>query len=178
MFKSWSKTQAEVGYKLSRSRTGYRSEGESRCSRNDVIVDVGEIPQGHVMGDASAAIRIMRRMGLGKVRQANTNWLWVQEKEASREVQYRKLTGSDNSADLLTKALDHDSSVRHTEAVGCEFVFGRDPIAFTVNNPSAKLSIEGVPQEMGHRFKASGREAKPARPQRGDDRIGETLHTE
>ena len=40
-----------------------------------------------VMGDASAAIGFIRRMGLGKVRHLNTSWTWVQEKEASRELQ-------------------------------------------------------------------------------------------
>ena len=29
---------------------------------------------------------------------------------------------------------ERDSIVRHTEAMRCEFVFGRDPIAFTVNS--------------------------------------------
>ena len=49
--------------------------------------------------------RIIRRMGLGKVKHLNTSWLWVQEKAASRELQYHKVRGSDNSADLFTKAL-------------------------------------------------------------------------
>ena len=44
------------------------------------------------------------------------------------------IKGSDNSADLFAKALDHDSIVRPTEATGFEFKFGRNPLAFTVNN--------------------------------------------
>ena len=44
----------------------------------------------------------------------------------------------------FTKALEHDSIRRHTEAMGCEFVFGRDPIAFTVHNLSAKVRIEKI----------------------------------
>ena len=59
--------------------------------------DVGETTWGHVMEDASAAIGIIRRMGLGKVRHLIMSWLWVQEKEASRELQYHKVKGSDNS---------------------------------------------------------------------------------
>ena len=39
----------------------------------------------------------------------------MQEKEASRELQSHKVKGRDNSADLFTKALDHDSIVRHTK---------------------------------------------------------------
>ena len=62
------------------------------------------------MGDAIAAIGIIRRMGLGKVRHLNTSWLWVQEKEASRELKYHKVKSSDNSSDLFMKALEHDAS--------------------------------------------------------------------
>ena len=54
---------------------------------------------------------------------------------------------------MFTKALEHDSIVRHTD----KFVFGRDPIAFTINNLSAKLDMENVAREVDHRFKASGR---------------------
>ena len=86
----------------------------------------------------------------------NTSWLWVQEKEASRELQHHKVQVSDSSADLFTKAPDHDSIV-HTEATGREFVFGRDPIALTVNNLSAKLNMEKVAREVEHRFKTRGR---------------------
>ena len=58
-------------------------------------------------------------MGLGKVRHLNTSCLWVQEKEASRELQYHKVKGSDNCAGLFTKALEHDGIRRHTEAMVC-----------------------------------------------------------
>ena len=109
------------------------------------------------MGDASAAIGIIRRMGLGKVRHLNTSWLWVQEKEASRELQYHKVKGSDKSADLFTKALDHDSIRRHTESMGSAFMFGRDSLAFTVNNLSPTLSIKKLAMEMERRFGTKGR---------------------
>ena len=90
------------------------------------------------MGDASAAIKIIRRMGLGKVTHRKNELVAVQEKEASRELQYHKVKRSDNRADLFTKALDHDSTVRDTEAMGCEFVFGRDPIAPHRHQPECK----------------------------------------
>ena len=179
MLKFWSKTQAEVGLNSAEAEQGAAVKAsEEVLGMMSLWKDVFDTTQGHVMGDTSAATLIIRRMELGKVRQLNTSWLWAQEKEALRELQYHKVKGSNNSADLFTKALDHDSIVRHTEAMGCEFVFGRDPIAFTVNNLSAKLSMESVAREI----KASGREwtctEKLTRPQTGEDRIGETLHTE
>ena len=57
------------------------------------------------MGDASAVIGIIRRIGLGKVRHLNTSCLWVQEKEASRELHYHKVNGSDDSADVADRVI-------------------------------------------------------------------------
>ena len=37
---------------------------------------------------------------------------------------------------------------RHTESMGCEFMFERDPCAFTVNNLSATLSVKKLATEM------------------------------
>ena len=55
------------------------------------------------------------------------------------------------------RRFDHDSIVRHTEAMGCEFVFGRDPIAFTVNNLSAKVKVENLAREVKNgRVNANG----------------------
>ena len=110
--------------------------------------DVGAITRGHVMGDASAAVGIIRRMGLGKVRHLNTSWLWAQDKEASRELQYHKVKKAATTV-LTCSQRHHDSIVRHTEAMGCEFVFGRDPVALTVNKLIAKLNMENVARELG-----------------------------
>ena len=83
----------------------------------------------------------------------------VQETEASRKLQYHKVRDSDNGADLFTRALDQDSIVRHIEAMGCELMFRRDPIAFSVNNLRAKVGMEKSAFGSGEQFefKPSGR---------------------
>ena len=145
MLKFWSKTQAVVALSSAEAELGAAVKASQEVLRTmSLWKDVGETTRGHVMGDASAAIGIIRRMGLGKVRHLKTSSLWVQEKEASRELQCHKVKSSDHCADLFTKALDHD-----TEAMGCEFMFGRDPVAFTVNNLSAKVSMETMAIEIG-----------------------------
>ena len=117
MLKFWSKTQAVVALGSAEAELGAAVKASQELlGMMSVWQDVGETTQGH---------GIIRRTGLGEVRSLNTSWSCVQEKETSR---------SDNSANLFTKALDHDSIVRHTEVMGCELLFRRDPIAFTVNN--------------------------------------------
>ena len=158
MFKFWSKTQAVVALSSAEAELGAALKASQETLEIvSLWKDVGETTREHVLGDASAAIGIIRRMGMGKVRHLNTCWLRVQEKEASRELQCHKVRGSDNSVDLFTKAVEHDSIVRHTDAMGCECMFGRDPIALTVRNLNAKVNMENFAQEVEYRSKTSGR---------------------
>ena len=97
-------------------------------------------------------------LGWAQMRHLNTNCLWVQEKGASRELQYHKVKGSDNSACLFTKALDHDSIRKDTESMGSEFVFGKgEPLALTVNNLGATLSMKKLAMETERQFGTKGR---------------------
>ena len=80
-----------------------------------------------------------------------------QEKDASRELQYHKVKGSHVSADFFTKALDHGSIRRHIEAMGCELMFRREPIALTVNTLSAKVRKEILALEKESLFKTKRR---------------------
>ena len=59
-----------------------------------------------VRSDATAAIGIVSRQGLAKVRHLAVSDLWVQQKSRSGEVAYSKVDGKANFADCLTKALD------------------------------------------------------------------------
>ena len=55
--------------------------------------------------DATAAIGMVNRLGLGKVRHLAVSDLWVQQVRQRHEVEFRKIDGTLNPADLLTKAV-------------------------------------------------------------------------
>ena len=59
-----------------------------------------------VHSDATAAIGIARRRGLGKVRHLDVTDLWVQEKLRCKAVKLVKILGADNPADIFTKYVD------------------------------------------------------------------------
>ena len=67
--------------------------------------DWGEEVEGHVHVDSSAAIGIIGRRGCGKMRHVKVGMLWIQEKQENEELYYRKVKGTDNPADALTKSL-------------------------------------------------------------------------
>ena len=73
MFKFWSKTQAVVALSSAEAELGAAVKATQEIlGIMSLWKDIGEIAQGHVMGDSSAAIGIIRRMVLGRVRHLNT----------------------------------------------------------------------------------------------------------
>ena len=61
-----------------------------------ILKDFGLNIGGNILGDASACLGIIQRQGLGKLRHLNTNYLWVQEKAASQELNFGKVWGKKN----------------------------------------------------------------------------------
>ena len=78
-----------------------------------------------IKSDAVAAIGIVKRQGLGRVRHLAVADLWVQQRAKNKEVHYKKLEGSKNSSDMLTKAVDRETLQGHMDRFGFEFRTGR-----------------------------------------------------
>ena len=68
--------------------------------------------------NATAAIGITRRRGLGKIRHLATADLWVQDRLRAKDFTLEKVSGHDNIADLLTKHLDRPTLLRHLDSMG------------------------------------------------------------
>ena len=80
-----------------------------------------------IKSDAVAAIGIVRRQGLGRVRHLAVADLWVQQKSKEKEVHYLKLEGTRNTSDILTKVVERETIDKHMRALGLEFKEGRHP---------------------------------------------------
>ena len=68
--------------------------------------------------DASAAIAIASRRGLGKVRLIEVCQLWLQEKARSGEVKVVKVGTDENVADSLTKYVSSEILKKHMRETG------------------------------------------------------------
>ena len=74
--------------------------------------------------DSSAALAVTARRGSGKLRHVRIGDLWVQEAAANGDVSYRRVPGSTNPADLLTKHLLAPLRAQHVERLGLRWATG------------------------------------------------------
>jgi hypothetical protein len=70
--------------------------------------DLGMSASVHVGMDASAALGLINRQGLGKARHIETQWLWIQQATREGRVLMNKIPGKENPADLFTKPLNQE----------------------------------------------------------------------
>ena len=133
MIQMWSKTQATVALSSAEAELyGTVKASSESMGVISLLKDFGKIMINHVYGDASAALAIIGRSGVGRVRHLDTSYLWIQEKSANDEIKYNKVCGTENIADLFTKALDWGTLQYHTEALGGKVTAGRDEMGYQV----------------------------------------------
>ena len=126
MLKGWSKTQFLVALSSGESElyAPFKAAAEA-LGMMSMLKDLGWRVIGEVWGDASAALGIIHRRGLGKTRHIDTGLLWIQQTAAERQVKFGKVLGKHNPADLYAKHLDVATIDRHTATLACEFTEGR-----------------------------------------------------
>ena len=131
--KMWSRTQALVS--LSSAEAELYAAIKA-CSETlgflSILKDYQIHATGTIMSDASAALGIIKRQGLGRTRHIHTSHLWIQ-KVNQRGINFNRVSGSENCADMFTKPLTRESAEHLSELIGMEFPDGHDEIAFTIN---------------------------------------------
>ena len=93
-----------------RSVSGLRHTVSTKRFRNQCALTL--------KSDASAAIAIASRRGLGKVRHIEVCQLWLQEKARSGEVKVVKVGTDENVTDSLTKYVSNEILKKHMRATG------------------------------------------------------------
>ena len=119
-----------------------------------VYKDLGTNMNGLVLGDVSAALAIVARRGLGKLRHLDTNYLWIQEKAAKGYMNFKKVAGVDNGADLFTKTLSWNEIQSHIHKLNSQFVQNDE---ISVNNVGALPNGMNLPQVLRELGIAGGR---------------------
>ena len=91
-------------------------------------LNVKVVPQ--CLLDATTAISIGSRRGLGNVKHIDTVFLWVQEIVGSNRVKLGKRSTNDMLADMLTKPVSAEIMNRHMANMGFRFQEGSHELAF------------------------------------------------
>ena len=111
-----------------------------------LMADMGLAVEGEIFGDSTAALAIAQRQGIGKLRHVRTQALWVQEARAEGRLHYKKVLGSRNPADSLTKYMPATLMDQHMSTIGLEFRGGRAESAPSLN------SVEAYTEELREKF--------------------------
>ena len=88
----------------------------------------------HIRTDATAAIGICRRRGLGKKRHLHTADLWVQDRLRSRDFKISKVLGTENPSDILTKHVVRRCLEKHLKSLSIIEDYGRASLAPTIEH--------------------------------------------
>ena len=107
LVKAWSKTQTTIALSSGEAELGGISSGIAQgLGMQSVARDLGFDFKVRVHSDATAAIGICRRRGMGKIRHLDVSDLWCQEKIRTGAATLVKVLGSENMADIMTKYVD------------------------------------------------------------------------
>ena len=126
MVKTWSKTMAIIALSSGEAELGAVTRGVAEgLGLKSVLADFGVEISIDMMSDATAAIGMCRRLGLGRVRHLATVDLWVQQRVKSGEVALGKLPGTENPADAMTKYVGAPALGDHCRRMGLVGLVGR-----------------------------------------------------
>ena len=129
----WSTTQPTIALSSGEAELGGICKGAANAiGLRSVARDLGIRLDVTVRSDATAALSMSRRMGVGKVRHLDTSLLWIQQKVKDRDLAVDKIPGAVNPADCLTKHVDHATMLKHLTSMGLEYESGRAESAPTL----------------------------------------------
>ena len=138
--KTYSRQQRTVALSSAEAELYAMVAASAEClAINAYMRDLGLETKGEVYTDSSAALGISQRAGIGKVRHLRTQGLWVQEARVSGRLAYRKVLGTKNPADVLTKHVDGNLLEKHLQSIGAHIVDGRAEKAPELNSVESEV---------------------------------------
>ena len=112
--KLWSTTQAVRALSSGEAEFYAALKGASMAlGFRSMAADLGEKLVIKLFTDSAAALGIIGRRGLGKVRHMETGYLWLQDLVADKKLAVAKVKGTENPADLGTKHLKAEDIDKH-----------------------------------------------------------------
>ena len=128
--KHWAKTQSTVSLSSGEAELHGICAGVAQgIGLQSICKDLGFSYKLRIHSDATAAIGIARRRGMGKIRHLDCADLWVQEKIKSQKIELVKVAGADNPADAFTKYVPREILQKAMAKIGMIQLSGRPACA-------------------------------------------------
>ena len=144
--KHWSKTQTTIALSSGEAELGGIAYGAAQTlGLQSVCKDLGMDLKIRIHSDATAAIGIAKRRGLGRIRHLATTDLWIQEKIRDGKMELVKILGTENPGDIFTKYVDKTTMEAALVKMGMVFQEGRSPIAPAIMGQGVSAQSEAAP---------------------------------
>ena len=128
--KHWSKTQTTISLSSGEAELQGICYGASQAlGMQSILRDMGWDLPIEMYSDATAAIGIARRKGLGKIRHLDVSDLWIQDKIRTNAISLKKVLRTENMADVLTKYVDRKGMESAIAKMNLEKMSGRPECA-------------------------------------------------
>ena len=126
MVKHWSKTQTTIALSSGEAELiGIGAGCAQGLGIQSLAADMGWTLKLNVHSDATAALGIAKRRGLGKIRHLHCTDLWVQEHVHKGDLFLHKVLGAENPADIFTKYVDSVLMSKALAKMNLYFMEGR-----------------------------------------------------
>ena len=117
---------------------------------NPLLQDFGVKMGVTIHADASAALGVIQRQGIGKLRHLHTNCLWIQDMDIKKLIEFSKVPGTRNPADVQTKNVPREVRERHMEFLKCTYREGRAGSTAQLHHIRRKITyLEKGPRNRG-----------------------------
>ena len=124
--KWWSRTQPTIALSSGEAELAALIRATSEgLGMQAMMHEFGLESQLKIKGDAVAAMGMVKRQGLGRVRHLAVADLWIQQKAKEGVAKFEKLPGTENTSDIMTKAVESDVLAKHVKTLGFEYREGR-----------------------------------------------------
>ena len=125
--KFWSKTQQTLALSSGEAELMALVKGSCEAiGAQSFMEDLGHRPEEiGIYCDATAAIGMVQRAGIGRTRHIDVGMLWVQQKAWQERLKYGKVLGTLNCADALTKNVPAEVCSEHLRTMGFHSASGR-----------------------------------------------------
>ena len=112
-----------------------------------ILKDFGRDVTLHIRSDATAAIGMVKRLGLGRVRHLSVADLWVQQRLRQGGLTLSKWPGTMNPSDLLTKNLGKRDIDRYLEDLSFQPMEGRARVSPIREGAWKSYQTAPIPEE-------------------------------